>query len=155
MAEAVELDGAEELRRRVRNLPKVANASMRTAAKGIVEKEVPRIQAAAGSNKQARMVASTIRARSDRYPTIVAGGSRRLSPSRKTKGKGRPTAGEVFFGAEFGGAQRPTTQQFRPYQGRRGYFFWPTLRKDAQQIGEQWEQAITAVEQEWSSDGRA
>lgn len=158
--EAVELTGAEQARARIAALPKTANKAMRESARAIVDDEVPRIQLAA-NDPQSRLVARAIRSRSDRYPTIVAGGSKKLAPSRKiyrsttqrTKsGRGKlvkPTAGELFFGAEFGGRKRPTTQQFRPHKGKTGYWFWPTIRRDSDQIGSRWLEAIEAVEREF------
>jgi hypothetical protein len=62
-------------------------------------------------------------------------------------------AGDVFFGAEFGGRGRPTTQQFPAYRGRVGYFFWPTIRADSQAITRQWETALDALAKTWDDHG--
>jgi hypothetical protein len=37
-------------------------------------------------------------------------------------------------GAEFGGQGRPTTQQFKPHLGRTGYFVYPSIRQNADEI---------------------
>lgn len=162
-SEIVEVDGADEARRRIMALPKVASKAMREAAREIVDDEVPRIKRAAAGDRVSQLVAGAIRTRSDRFPTIVAGGSKKLAPSRKihrsrtekTKsGRGKlvkPSAGELFFGAEFGGRRRKTTRQFRAHKGKEGYWFWPTLRADAERIGDQWVGAIDQVEKEFTS----
>ena len=53
--------------------------------------------------------------KSDRVPALTAGGSRKVKSST-----GKVTAGDVFFGYEFGGGARPTTQQFPPWLGTHG-----------------------------------
>lgn len=42
-------------------------------------------------------------------------------------------------GAAFGGQGRPTTQQFRPWLGTRGYFLYPQIRENADRITETYE----------------
>lgn len=44
-------------------------------------------------------------------------------------GTAHPAAG----GAEFGGQRRPTTQQFKPWS-HAGYFLYPAIREDADEI---------------------
>lgn len=161
MRETVEVQGADDALAKLKGLPKTANQALREKARAIVDEETPRLVAAGkSSDRQSRMVASAIRTRADRFPTIVAGGSKKLTPSRKihrsrtqrTKtGRGKlvkPEAGQVFFGAEFGGRKRKTTQQFRTHQGRTGYWFWPTLRADEDRIGRRWLEAVDQVVEE-------
>jgi hypothetical protein len=64
-------------------------------------------------------------------------------PNRKRKRK--VTRGDVFFGAEFGGARTPKTQQFLRHRGKAGYFFWPTVRKHKADIAKEYLDAITRV----------
>jgi hypothetical protein len=64
-------------------------------------------------------------------------------PNRKRKRK--VTRGDVFFGAEFGGARSPKTQQFLRHRGKSGYFFWPTVRKHKADIAKQYLDAIQRV----------
>lgn len=48
-------------------------------------------------------------------------------------------------GAEFGGGARPTTQQFKPWRGNgpdAGYFLYPTIRDNAEQIEAQYREAL-------------
>lgn len=64
-------------------------------------------------------------------------------PNRKRKRK--VTRGDVFFGAEFGGARTPNTKQFLRHRGKAGYFFWPTVRKHKADIAKEYLDAITRV----------
>jgi hypothetical protein len=51
----------------------------------------------------------------------------------------------VFFGAEFGGQATPRTQQFLRHRRRSGYFFWPTVRKEKENIAREYLDAIQKV----------
>lgn len=56
-------------------------------------------------------------------------------------GLAHPAAG----GAEFGGQRRPTTQQFKPWRGsgeRAGYFLYPAIRSDADEIYDDYLEAL-------------
>jgi hypothetical protein len=64
-------------------------------------------------------------------------------PNRKRKTK--VTMGDVFFGAEFGGRRRPTTQQFLRHRGRQGYFFWQAVRDSNGFIAKEYSDAIDRV----------
>jgi hypothetical protein len=55
------------------------------------------------------------------------------------------TRGDVFFGAEFGGGRSPTTKQFLRHRGKAGYFFWPTVRKNKNNIATEYLNAIDRV----------
>ena len=141
---SVEVEGLKELQRRVRNLPKQAQEELRQAAQAIADMELPRLRAAAsGSSRQAGAIASSIRSRRDRFPAIAAGGRGRTGVS------GGATAGQLFYGAEFGGRRSRTTMQFRPHLGQRGYFFFPTLRADQPKQRDLWEAALRNLEREW------
>lgn len=48
-------------------------------------------------------------------------------------------------GAEFGGQGRPTTQQFQPFRGHTGYFLYPTIRRDSEQINTTYRAALDRV----------
>ncbi|MGC4106047.1 MAG: hypothetical protein QM753_06790 [Thermomicrobiales bacterium] len=142
----VEIDGLAEMRARIRALPRTAQVELRDAAQAIADDEVVRIRrAAAGSSAQSARLAGFIRATRDRMPAISAGGNRRGGFS------GGATAGQVFFGAEFGGEGRATTMQFRPHRGREGYFFFPTLREDQDRMLARYQQALAQIEREWAS----
>lgn len=55
----------------------------------------------------------------------------------------------VFFGAEFGGQARPTTMQFPPHMGTRGYFFYPTARSNAERFNAVWAEQIDKAMKPW------
>lgn len=154
----LEVEGLPEMFKRIRALPKTAQQELREAAMDIAEDEARRIRAAAGSDsRQAAAIAPFIKARRDRVPAISAGGKRKAGVS------GGAQAGQVFFGAEFGGQGRPrlvkagagftekrVTMQFRPHSGNEGYFFFPTLREDQDRMLDRYQMALRAIEREWS-----
>lgn len=108
-------------------------ARVRDASGKIAEVEAERVvTAASAAGRQAVLAAQSVKVRRDRVPVIVAGGRRKLRS--ETRRKVQPTAGQVFFGAEFGGGGKPTTQQFEPHKGTEGYWFFPTLRDDEDQM---------------------
>ena len=94
----IQIEGLRPLLRRLNQLPKTAQAELREAAQAIADDEAARIASAArGSDRQSAAVAGFVRSRKDRVPAIAAGGTARTGVS------GGATAGQLFFGAEFGG----------------------------------------------------
>jgi len=104
---------------------------------------------------QAQAVVDGLRARRDRIPTIKLDDRRGFvsasRPNRKRKKK--VTMGDVFFGAEFGGRRRPTTQQFLRHRGRQGYFFWQAVRDNKERIAREYLTAIDRVLKELGTRG--
>jgi hypothetical protein len=104
---------------------------------------------------QAQAVVDGLRARRDRIPTIKLDDKRGFvsasRPNRKRKKKA--TMGDVFFGAEFGGRRRPTTQQFLRHRGRQGYFFWQAVRDNRERIAREYLTAIDRVLKELGTRG--
>lgn len=145
MRGSIEVEGLRPLLSAMNKLPKDMNGRLRDASQEIATDEAAAIQAAGrSSDAQSRLVAPTVRARRDRVPAIVGGGAKRLAA------EGRPKAMVIFFGAEFGGRKRKTTQQFRPHKGKQGYWFWPTLRRDEDRMVGTWLDAVDGVLDEWS-----
>lgn len=141
---SITLDGARPLLSALGKLDKNLQANIRDASQEIAATEADRIaKAGRGSDKQSRLVAVTVRARRDRVPAIAAGGAKRLPT------KGRPRAMDLLFGAEFGGQKRPTTQQFRPHKGTRGYWFFPTIRRDEKRIIRLWLGGVDKTLADW------
>lgn len=159
----LEVEGLKELWARIRELPRTAQQELREAAQAIADEEAGRIRSAASSSdSQSSKLAGFIKSRRDRVPAISAGGNRKPGYS------GGATAGQVFFGAEFGGRGkgmvrigyratksgmrivRGTTNQFRPHRGRKGYFFWPMLRADQERMLARYEAALAQIEREWA-----
>ena len=146
--------------------------AMRKAAEDVAQKVVDdaKKNAAAqpphGKNNtsgrsQAQVVATALRARRDRIPTIKLDHKRGfVSKSRSNRRRtrtvqgpflrgmrkpGSVTMGDVFFGAEFGGRARKTTQQFLRHRGRQGYFFWQAVRDNKSYIVQEYSDAIERV----------
>lgn len=77
---------------------------------------------------------------------VLSSSSNFVSKSRPNlKRKRKVTRGDVFFGAEFGGARNKNTQQFLRHRGKAGYFFWPTVRKHKKDIAKEYLDAIERV----------
>ena len=138
-------------------------------AKHVVEKA-----RANASTPMEREVAKGIEARPDRIPKIRVNSSQGfVSASRSNR---RRTAAakvkriDVFFGTEFGGGQygrgnpKPKknyrdgvtrggihayTTQFRPHRGTRGYFFYPTVRDESDNIERLYGEAVQRVLREF------
>lgn len=125
-------------------------------------------------NKQASEVMKGIKAqRNERIPTIYLDKSSFVStkfPNRRRGKQGgkKVTRADVFFGAEFGGGRHGKgnstiagaknytktdgyrrgggyTTQFLRHRGKSGYFFWPTVRKEKQNIANEYLNAIQQV----------
>lgn len=121
-------------------------------------------------NKQALEVMKGMKAQYDRIPTIKlnekGGFVSKSKPNRRRKTK--VTRGDVFYGAEFGGGKhgsgnltlggaksRAATEEFRKgggrttqflrHRGKSGYFFWPAVRKNKDNIAKEYLNAIDRV----------
>lgn len=142
MKVGIEVEGLREVLTRLNKLGPDLNREVRVSAKAIAEEEAGRIRSAAGGSGDivSAAVGATVRARSDRLPSIVGGGARRLQQL-----SGKPRLSDVFFGAEYGGGKRATTRQFRPHRGKTGYWFWPQLREDQELMLRQWTEALDRV----------
>lgn len=143
----VEISGLKELAKANRELGKDAKKELRIATKNIAT-ATAREAMATGKGLlpvQAR-AADSIRARSGMTPTIAAGGSQRVT-KRKTR------AGDIWFGAEFGGGVKPTTQQFPRHRGQSGYFLWPTIRKRKSRDIALYHRACDKVCSQWGAGG--
>ena len=150
-------DGLMQFLRQASQASDQFNVEMRKAALDVADQVVEKAKVEAnaqpphgrrpGSRSQAAAVVAGLRARHDRVPLIKLDHKRgyvsKSRPNRKRKTK--VTMGDVFFGAEFGGGRRPTTQQFLRHRGRSGYFFWITVRKNKDFIIREYFDAIERV----------
>lgn len=144
----IAIEGMKPALAALTRMGKEASGKARDASTQIAAKEVARIRGrAAGTSRQSALVAGSIKTRRDRAPAIAAGGAGRLPVSRRGR---PPRAGDVFFGAEFGGGARRTTRQFPPHKGTEGYFFWPTLRADVGSMFAEWAKALDQITDEWT-----
>jgi len=145
----VKVEGLDETLRAFNKYGKDANRELRQAAGGHVDRIVGMLNtAAANAGKGAALSAGSVKRKSDRVPALTAGGSRKVRSST-----GKVTAGDVFFGFEFGGGARPTTQQFPPWLGRTGYWFWPLLRREMPALRRAYMQTLDELAQKWAAGG--
>jgi len=125
-------------------------------------------------NRQATEVMKGMKVGKDRVPMIyLASTSAFVSTTNPNRNRKRKvTRGDVFFGAEFGGGKFGKgmktsagarsvnkkgesrdgyrkggghTSQFLRHRGRAGYFFWPTVRKQKDNIAKEYLDAIQKV----------
>lgn len=135
------------LRRALRSLPKEAQATMRDASLDIADSVARKAgQRARMVGGVMRYVAPTIKAKRDRVPKIVMGGTTRLpsrdgSPRRGSK----QTVGNVVWGGEFGSDR---FRQFSPWRGNgegAGYALWPTVRDESDDTIERYGDALMSA----------
>lgn len=138
----VHIEGARETIAAFRDLPKEASAELRSASLRISEVEANKIRtAASASSGQSALVASGIKARKDRLPSIVVGGSTRVGRNKKPLNK-------IMYGANFGASY---LKQFRPHRGAgdEDYWFFSTAEKDVDRMVDQWGRAVDKVLRRW------
>jgi hypothetical protein len=146
----VKVEGLDETLRAFNAYGKDANRELRQAAGVHADRIVGMLNtAAANAGKGAALSAGSVKRKSDRVPAIAAGGSRRV----KTSTGNKVTAGDVFFGFEFGGGARPTTKQFPPWLGRTGYWFWPLIRREMPALRRAYLQTLDELAQKWAAGG--
>jgi hypothetical protein len=145
---------------------RIANVQV---AKNVVDKAKQR-----ASTPAERAVAQGLRARPDLIPKIDVNRSRFYSsksrPNAKRSQNSKTRIIDVWFGTEFGGGKytnagndtnRVTnrgsvvrkgggyTTQFRPHQGKTGYFFYPTVRAEGPNTVAQYGRTIEEVRKKW------
>ena len=146
------VEGLNETLRAFNRYGKEASKELRQAAGQIADEAVPALVLAAGmAGPQAALVAPSIKRRSDRVPKIVAGGTTRARPN--TRSKRKVQAGDLLFGTEFGGGRRPATSQFPEWVGKRGYWFWPTLRRELPRLRKAYIAALDDLAAKWAKGG--
>ena len=116
----------------------------------LLEKEVRAEAASVYTGRraeQAKGLASGLRAKNDRIPTIQLRYTETFRSRSRPNSKRRTPVlkGDVFRGSEFGGGRRKTTRQFLRHRGQVGYFFWPTVRKNRENIAKLYLQGIDQV----------
>jgi hypothetical protein len=146
----IEILGIAEFLRDASRADANFNGEMRKASRQVAASLVIKAKAEAATvtrSRQAIQVMRGMKARSDRIPTVsLSEKSPFISKSNPSKNRKRPvTRGDVFFGAEFGGGATPRTKQFLRHRGRSGYFFWPTVRKEKENIAKEYLAAIDRV----------
>lgn len=146
----VRINGIHETIRAFNLLPKAANDELRDASLKIAQSMEGKIQRAArAESRQAGAVAATVKARRDRVPMVVAGGSKRV-------GRNRQPASGLLFGSEFGAFgrfgwysarqfRRSKGRPFKPHRGSASYWFYKTVENDTSVIDQQWNQAADDI----------
>jgi hypothetical protein len=130
------LEGAAEVLRAFRQLPKDANNELRAASLALAQTLAPKVATAGRSEgAQAALLAKTVRAQRDRVPVIVVGGTRRLGSNRKP-------AFKMLFGSEFGAN---FYRQFKPHLGSGSYWIFRTVDDNQPLISKEWNKAADNV----------
>jgi hypothetical protein len=132
---------------------------------GVLAEEMKAKAASAPNPAQAMLLARSIKANKDRVPSITIGGGRKIPVKRKkTAGSPQPMQSDFLFGAEFGvrdggkGSFKQGGRKFAHYSGRykggsRGYFIFPTLRRNQEKIRTKYlETVYKLLRKEWGPD---
>lgn len=132
----VRIDGVRETLTAFRDLPDEANNELRDATLALSKKLAEQVQQSAqAEGRQAALLAKTVKARRDRVPVIVAGGATKL-------GRNKKPAYKLLFGSEFGSSR---LKQYKPHQGRQGYWFFPIVEKEAPEIAQTWDEVAQNI----------
>lgn len=142
----VRIDGVRETLRALNKLPKDANNELRDRMQKLAQVFAvkAKLEAQTSPTPQASTVAKTVRARRDRVPVVVAGGTRRL-------GRRRVPAWKLLFGSEFG------SNQYRQFgvrhQGREGLWFFPTVEAEQKTVQREFDKATSEILARFSGVG--
>lgn len=136
----VEIKGINQLLRALNKIDKDLQNKVRDASGKIASDLVAGAKSAAHTRQQA-LAAQALKVKRDRVP-VVRVGKTMLRPGLKGT--------DIFYGAEFGGGRRPTTQQFPEHRGRRGYFLYPTARARGKRYADLWADAVDDAFEAWN-----
>ena len=162
-----QIPGLNQFLRDARKLEPQFNKELRKGSVEVAQHVVERAQAAASTPAE-RLVAKGLQARPDRIPKIKVSSSRgyasKSRPNRSRTADAKAKIIDVWFGTEFGGGKygagnpKPRksyrdgstvgggyTTQFRPHRGTRGYFFYPTVRDEGENIERLYAEAVERV----------
>jgi hypothetical protein len=140
----IRIEGYREARKAIRQLSPDAKKHLRAAALELSQFLAGQVRAAATADSaQSALLAPTVRAVKGVVPGVEIGGSAAV-------GRHGTPAYDILFGAEFGASQFP---QFRPHRGREGYFIFPTIEQNDQEIGQAWLAAVDATVEQFSDGG--
>ena len=139
-----EIRGMNQLLKVLNKIPKELQNDVRDASQNIATDLVAGARNAAHSKVQ-QLAASGLKAKRDRVPVVRV-------PKTIARGDTRYT--DIFYGAEFGGGRRPTTQQFPAHRGRQGYFLYPTARARGRKYSEMWAEAVDKAFKDWDYKAR-
>jgi hypothetical protein len=156
-----------------KTMPKEIQTELRARNQMMMKNLVHQINQAAHyapNPRQAVALARGARANKDRVPSITIGGGRKAQVHRKgTINNPKPTYSELLYGTEFGqnsspsvhpenkfpqGGRKFPTLSAQKGQGRRGYFIFPTLRKNQEKIRQNFFAVVDKlIKKDWNSNG--
>ena len=170
------IPGLGQFLRDASKIGKEFNKELKKGSIEVAQHVVNRTQANASTEAE-RLVAKSIQARPDRIPKIRVNSSRGFAsasrPNRSRTARAKVRAIDVWYGIEFGGGKygkgnpKPKknykdgttrgggyTTQFRPHRGRQGYFFFPTVREEGDNIERLYGEAVQRVLKDFGKKGR-
>ena len=132
----IQIDGADQLLRAFRELPKDATEELRVKSLEISQWMAKQATSAGrAEGRQAALVAGTVKARRDRVPVVIAGGAKRL-------GRNKAPAGKLLFGSEFGSNR---LKQYKRHIGRGSYWFFKSVEDNQADIEKKWLEAAVEI----------
>jgi len=150
----IKVEGLSQTLKALNKLDKDTKDAVKTEVTKISEVLARGVAAAgAGRSKRDAWVASTVRAKRDRVPTILIGSAKRMPVRRLGQG---PRASDLMFGMEFGskgGTDNPTIAGGRPgwrfpdetppkKRGNVGTWIFPTVARQQPQVVSLWAAAL-------------
>ena len=143
----VRIDGAQATLKAFRDLPKEASDALRDAAGDLSESMATWVrQSGQAEGRQASLLTGTVKARRDRLPYMVVGGTKRVG--HQWPGAGRAPAYALLFGSEFGSSRG---HGFLPHRGKAGYWVFPTIEAHEGDIARRWQAAADEVVDRFTS----
>ena len=146
----VQIEGLSQTIKAFNRLDKDGKNAARDEVLKISQLLAERIRARAPADKRYQNLAVSVRAGRDRVPVIYIGG--RATP--RVSGGGGPR--ELVIGMEFGADQAgPNRWRFPPRtpkqgRGNAGYWIYPTLKANQDEITRLWFDAMDRIIEEWS-----
>lgn len=152
----IRITGVRETIRAFNEVPKDANNELRDGSMKLAQALAPKMAAAGRSQgAQAASVASSVKARRDRVPVVVAGGAKRVT-------KNRASAGALVAASEFGANGRygwyalpwfrgARGRQYKPHRGAASYWFFRTAEENTGQIERAWTEMAERILEKWAS----
>ena len=146
----VRIEGLDQTLKAYNKLDKDGKKAAKDEVVKISQLLAERIRSKAPADKRYQNLAVSVRAGRDRVPVITIG--RLANP--KVSGGGGPR--ELVIGMEFGADQAgPNAWRFPPRtprlgRGNAGYWIYPTLRANQDEIVRLWFDAMDRIIEEWS-----
>ena len=133
-----EIVGLNKFLRDMKGAPPELQKELRRRAQEIAEPIAADARGRASTGQQ-QLVAGSIRAVKDRLPVIKAGGGSKLGST--TPRRRKPSAGDVFFGADFGSNSLPQ------FQGKKkgGQMVFAAIKGKRKQTADEYLDAVEKV----------